>query len=977
MHFIQRFMAFVCVVCLMYAMPLSAQQAHAPENADDTDAGQDSNPFLITTLENLYWISQHPSVWNSNFLQTNNIDASPTQSWFNGAGWMPIGNSSLSSNPFTGSYDGNGYVISGLYINRSNEDNTGLFGRIDDGEIVNLGVTDTQVTGGNNTGIITGYLEGGGIIHRCYSKGEVSGNNNTGGIAGYNRGQWNKASIISETFSISTISGNNAVGGITGYLAYQGRIENAYTRGTLNITDWRQGGGISGAEYSSGGEHGIFNVYSTVGISALGGQVGGIVGAGNSNVHNSFWDTYATGMSNSAGGTGKTTAEMKNVATFTDLATSGLQTPWDFVGNPNDDNGTEEIWEINEDINDGYPFFRWELSNGNVPVWHTRNGGGEWGTAGVWSVEDCDGTPSVNGPHPAAVVQICEDDTMDVEEVDWLIEGRLELRSGATLNLRNNSRLTVTGDIISEGTIRVYSGSQFRNLSEDNPGLLLERKLHGFEDLSGNPVPQGEGWRYITVPTEMTLSDFLEPIWTQGATGSDHPESSFPNVYRWPQNQPGNDNSDWEAVTDLNITTQPGDAFLIYVFADDTYSGSPDGDKLLTAAGFEYGDPAQNRSMSMLTNSTPGTLFDGWTFIGNPFASGIDFETLFNSAPAGSLMDAVYVWTPMDSGDFSDMVYNSGSWASYSLGSPGAGALTGGQIAPFQAFMIQNAPGQHSAALEFSNDTKSSSAETEFLFGGQSALVRLELNGQNLRNTAWLHFSPGGNAESRISGDALQLQPMSQDFAVLSVEKEIGYLYDIAHLPYELPESGVYLNPAVSRSGSFTLSASVEKEVPGLQLYITDTHTGSVYELDDSFSTEIHLNTAARGVLLHEIDAVSSPSGLLMQPQSQQSRFRITSSLTVSSDEQIEAPKTITLKQNYPNPFNPETRISYRLPEPAEVVLEVFNLQGRRVAVVDTGYRNTGLHHAVFDGSRLSSGVYFYRLRAGNFSETKKMMLIK
>ena len=93
--------------------------------------------------------------------------------------------------------------------------------------------------------------------------------------------------------------------------------------------------------------------------------------------------------------------------------------------------------------------------------------------------------------------------------------------------------------------------------------------------------------------------------------------------------------------------------------------------------------------------------------------------------------------------------------------------------------------------------------------------------------------------------------------------------------------------------------------------------------------------------------------------------------------ETDELPRRARLDQNYPNPFNPVTVISYVLDKSGYVRLEVFDLLGRRVAVLADNQMPAGRHRATFNGSGLSSGVYLYRLSAGGYVETRKMVLVK
>ena len=88
-------------------------------------------------------------------------------------------------------------------------------------------------------------------------------------------------------------------------------------------------------------------------------------------------------------------------------------------------------------------------------------------------------------------------------------------------------------------------------------------------------------------------------------------------------------------------------------------------------------------------------------------------------------------------------------------------------------------------------------------------------------------------------------------------------------------------------------------------------------------------------------------------------------------------PGQFMLYQNYPNPFNPSTTIRYGLPNRSHVALTVFNSLGQRVAVLQNGEQEAGYHEVKFDASGLSSGVYFYRLRAGDFVETKRLLVMK
>ncbi|HBQ59643.1 MAG TPA: hypothetical protein DD671_08470, partial [Balneolaceae bacterium] len=95
------------------------------------------------------------------------------------------------------------------------------------------------------------------------------------------------------------------------------------------------------------------------------------------------------------------------------------------------------------------------------------------------------------------------------------------------------------------------------------------------------------------------------------------------------------------------------------------------------------------------------------------------------------------------------------------------------------------------------------------------------------------------------------------------------------------------------------------------------------------------------------------------------------------SNELDEMPEKFALEQNYPNPFNPTTVIQYSVADVSNVQLQVFDVLGRRVATLVNEVQAPGAYTVNFNARNLSSGTYFYRIEAGDFSSIKKMMLIK
>ncbi len=105
--------------------------------------------------------------------------------------------------------------------------------------------------------------------------------------------------------------------------------------------------------------------------------------------------------------------------------------------------------------------------------------------------------------------------------------------------------------------------------------------------------------------------------------------------------------------------------------------------------------------------------------------------------------------------------------------------------------------------------------------------------------------------------------------------------------------------------------------------------------------------------------------------------YRRDASTDVAGEDETTLPTEYQLAGNYPNPFNPTTRIRYALPRPEAVELTVYDATGRILAVLVDAAQPAGWHEVAFDASRLPSGVYFYRLKAGAFDEVRQMVLLR
>ena len=155
--------------------------------------------------------------------------------------------------------------------------------------------------------------------------------------------------------------------------------------------------------------------------------------------------------------------------------------------------------------------------------------------------------------------------------------------------------------------------------------------------------------------------------------------------------------------------------------------------------------------------------------------------------------------------------------------------------------------------------------------------------------------------------------------------------------------------------------------------------TTDIFEIQPNDSLEVKLMVAAILVKASKtndikIDTIYFYNNSINLPNLS---IKITNNETIGSVENENIPFNYKLYQNYPNPFNPSTKISFSLKKASVVDLKIYNNLGQEIKQIIRGYKNIGNYEVEFDGKEFPSGVYYYRLKVGNNSTTKKMILLR
>ncbi|MDD4279170.1 MAG: GLUG motif-containing protein [Candidatus Sumerlaeales bacterium] len=281
---------FVSVFVIMFMMCLGL--AGAQTSVTPAGDGSEANPYQITELGNLVWMSDTvTSSAGKHFKMMNDIDASATSAWNDGAGFVPIGADKAS---FKGTFDGNSKKMTGLTVNRPKTDFVGFIGDASTScTIKNLGLENVNINGANVVGSVVGRMTS-GVVAGCYASGTVSGNGFVGGLLGGMSG-----CEISDCYvTTGSVTGRLGIaGGLVGGLKYGSNMTNCYATVHVIVSapEGFAGGLVGGNELGC-----ITNCYATGNVSGTT-NVGGLVGW---QQLGATTDSHASGIVNGRKGVG-------------------------------------------------------------------------------------------------------------------------------------------------------------------------------------------------------------------------------------------------------------------------------------------------------------------------------------------------------------------------------------------------------------------------------------------------------------------------------------------------------------------------------------------------------------------------------------------------------------------------------------------------------------------------------------------------
>ncbi|MGA3288104.1 MAG: autotransporter-associated beta strand repeat-containing protein, partial [Bacteroidota bacterium] len=494
----------------------------------------------------------------------------------------------------------------------------------------------------------------------------------------------------------------------------------------------------------------------------------------------------------------------------------------------------------------------------------------------------------------------------------------------------NNQMMSLNGVLLCNGPLT--TNGNLTLLSTAAQTALIDGNSSG--QVSGNVtmqryLPSGFGYKYISSPFQsLTVNGFSSYV---------DLTATFPTFYEYDESKAS---SGWVSYV---TTTNPLNPMQGYA----ANFGASSNAVTVNITGV-----VSNGTMSttLYNHNQPYTL--GFNLVGNPYPSAIDWNAASGWTKT-NIDNALYYFKASTDDQYT------GTYSTYINGVSSDGLATN-IIPSMQGFFVHVTDGSYpvTGTLGFSNSVRTNDLTHAFLKSTRINTLPL------LRIAAGFVDKGTPSDPTVIYFDSSATQLFDKDLDALKLmntDTLVPNLYSITPDTKKLSINAVPfptdsinripLGLRTSKDGWITFKASDIEQIPtGMYIYLVDAGAG--------VNQDLKLNPQYR---------------FFLNAGEYENRFSLVFSLTVLNN----IPTECSLLQNYPNPFNPRTTIKYSIPQRSFVSITVYNILGKEVSKLVNEEKLSGSYEVQFDGNKLSSGVYFYRLQAGKFSETKKLMLLK
>ena len=1024
-------------------------QPHPPSNINQPSSGTHFNPFLISNLANLRWLSENSSFWGTQqqkyfFKQTADIDASETESWWNGQGFLPIGRVGVGA--FSSIYDGDNYSISGLNLEATPYNPTGMFGLLNNATIINVKINDINISGTASFGFkqcsiggLVGYALN-SLIRWSSTTGiiDVYDTGAVGGLVGCSDRTeiyhcYSEATINVSNFSTSIFDEYSSAGGLVGELIFYSYIREAYFNGIITRNNDRVavGGLVSFATEAE-----IRKVYVATKQPLPEGSFGIIEHADTWTILlDSYWDITATGMQKGVGWkfstsivevSGLNTAQMKNEASF--FSSQG----WDFVN----------TWIIAPDINQGYPSFRDNVSL-KPSNFYEHDSGSEnnpflisdllnlrwlsesreyWGTLEntfyFIQTEDIEAIDTLHwnggeGFTPIGIRRTSGNWIYFMGDYDGggfkisnlNIKQRPQPYYDVYLGLFGYIYLSTIQNVRLENVYVSGSNANAALISHARNSKIINCSSSGF--ITGFPAPRvifvhrgsfslggligiADYYSHIENTFSTTTLNGIGATDTGGLIGgltnSTLKNSFFHGSIAYKESSDfytagglvgaisESSNLHYSYVTSsthfVNVTGLIGRFFHSSAFPNRSNISNIYWDKETTGAKEEFGTSTFNATINNVIGfdnfemkSVEIYIEKGWDFDniwdinpdinnGYPFLrSNPDVNPLIFNPPKNLNVEivnqpeiAILTWddpNPNNSGTFDHFkVYRNG-------------------ISIFD-YVLDN--------TFIDNDIR---PETNYIYNVTAYYINVE----------------GESRSSNVVNIIIRLEEPPHPVSILSPENEAVEVELKPAFKWELPSEG----------------AAIE----GLRFFISSVnnpiHRELMYECCQKNRNCTHfyggrINPSPAEYTILSPDTIEYTLETELDYETtyywyvvtfnefgdsiDYDIFTFTTKEFMSDKNENILPYVTELLGSYPNPFNPNTTIMFTLDKETNVKINVYNVKGQRVKTLLNSFMDKGEHSVLWNGTddsglSVSSGVYFYRMVTGDYSQTKRMLLLK